>query len=124
METVPDGENIRPAAKRARSTTQQVRGAILEHQASINERLVEARARDEQFRTDIRDGLSALAKSMATLGDAMRTQMERDAENRRIEVENRARDAERMNQMLLLLSTSVMRSGLPANPQNAPNSTL
>ncbi|RXW11682.1 hypothetical protein EST38_g14174 [Candolleomyces aberdarensis] len=68
VETVPDGENVRPAAKRARSTTQQVRGAILEHQASINERLVEARARDKQFRTDIRDSLSALAKSMATLG--------------------------------------------------------
>ncbi|KAJ3513343.1 hypothetical protein NMY22_g15068 [Coprinellus aureogranulatus] len=111
-----ENSKLRPAAKRAHSVNQQIEEALVAHKESMSQRLSDVRARDTQFHDEIKGGFEVLTKGLAELTETMRLQVERDAELRRMESEARIRDSEHMNQVLALLTASLVHAQLPSAP--------
>jgi hypothetical protein len=111
-------------AKRARSASQTIRTALAEHQTSMSTRLTEARARDEQFRNEIKAGFEVMTKGLAELSEAMRLQMAREAELRQREADARARENAHTDQLLSLLTASLLHTQplLPHHPASDASS--
>ncbi|KJA13661.1 hypothetical protein HYPSUDRAFT_209361 [Hypholoma sublateritium FD-334 SS-4] len=96
-------ENLRPTAKRICTSNQIIEAAIQTHQQSAAEQLAAARELDKQRHEELMAGFNNLAKGFAGLTDIMRRHLEHDDEVRKAEQEARARESERLNDMLRLI---------------------
>lgn len=96
-------ENLRPIAKRTRTSNQIIEAAIHTHQQSAAEQLVAARALDKQRHEELMAGFNNLTQGFAGLTDIMRKHLEHEDEVRKVELEARTKESERLNDLLHLL---------------------
>ncbi|KAF8954131.1 hypothetical protein BDZ97DRAFT_1928712 [Flammula alnicola] len=110
-----DKENLRPAGKRRCAANNVIEKALNDHHTATEQRLAEARRLDEQRQQQLLNGFAHISDGINALADAMRVQMERDSEIRRLEAEARAKESHEQAELYRMMFATLLQKLPPSS---------